>query len=274
MLVFLRNFEAINHFVIISATYYPTSKIYPKNTAVMLFNAEVNVSTRYPLLCISYNDTHQISHPVHTRFAYAPVGVCRWTAFISTCPVVENMKNFTFTFGLTSSRQVEIPFRKASNRKLEVATCFSPLFYNENWQLLITTLEVYRHFGVSLQVFYIQSMIEEMFDLLEIYKKYDIAAIEPWATLDLGDQIKQDLGYDPNTQLDWRNQATAHTDCLLKYREAADFIIVGDIDDILFPRLAKSYFEEFQLLTISNPYAVGFIYNRYNTEIFTTKTIA
>lgn len=40
-------------------------------------------------------------------------------------------------------------------------------------------------------------------------------AIEPWTLLEVNDVH---LGYDPNMELDMRNQAAAHTDCMLKYK--------------------------------------------------------
>lgn len=49
-----------------------------------------------------------------------------------------------------------------------VVACFSPLFYNERWQLIIPTLEIYRQLGVDLQVYYIQSMLSEILDFLRV----------------------------------------------------------------------------------------------------------
>lgn len=51
--------------------------------------------------------------------------------------------------------------------------------------------------------------------------------------------------FDPNTELEFRNQASAMTDCLLQYKEAAEFIVFPDPDDILVPVLGKNYYEEF-----------------------------
>lgn len=52
--------------------------------------------------------------------------------------------------------------------KIDVAVCFSPLFFFERWQLLIVALEVYRQYGVGAQVYYIQSMIAEIFEFLKV----------------------------------------------------------------------------------------------------------
>lgn len=39
------------------------------------------------------------------------------------------------------------------------------------------------------------------------------------------------------------------------------------MDDILLPRLGRTYFDEFRTLSALNPNAAGFIYNRYNTQL-------
>lgn len=49
-----------------------------------------------------------------------------------------------------------------------VVACFSPLFYNERWQLIIPTLEIYRQLGVDLQIYYVQSMLSEILDFLKV----------------------------------------------------------------------------------------------------------
>lgn len=69
-----------------------------------------------------------------------------------------------------------MPFRlpyesPIKNKKIEVANCFSPFFYNEHWQLVLTSLELYHHFGSQLQVYYVQSMLQSISDVLEVFIK-------------------------------------------------------------------------------------------------------
>uniref|UniRef100_A0A915ENS6 Glycosyltransferase family 92 protein n=1 Tax=Ditylenchus dipsaci TaxID=166011 RepID=A0A915ENS6_9BILA len=109
-------------------------------------------------------------------------------------------------------------------------------------------------------------------DYLKIYESQEIAMIEAWPSIKLDLFSLDQIGYDPNLELDWRNQASAHTDCLLKYKEAAQFIIFGDVDDVLLPKLGISYIEEFRLLSHSHPTAAGFTYSRYNTALNTGTT--
>uniref|UniRef100_A0AC34PZS2 Glycosyltransferase family 92 protein n=1 Tax=Panagrolaimus sp. JU765 TaxID=591449 RepID=A0AC34PZS2_9BILA len=133
---------------------------------------------------------------------------------------------------------------------------------------MIPSLEIYRQFGVGLQVYYIQSVRAEIYDFLMAYKNAGAVELEPWTLLDLGNNNLED----PNQNLEWRNQAGAHTDCFLKYREAADFIIVSDIDDVLVPKLGKTYIDEFNFLNDKYPSAAGFLYNRYNTQLYSANS--
>jgi hypothetical protein len=56
------------------------------------------------------------------------------------------------------------------------------------------------------------------------------------------------------------------------FQQSAEFIIISDIDDILFPKLGGNYLEEFRRLASSYPLAAGFSYNRYNTEIISSNS--
>ncbi|KAH7718829.1 Protein F59C6.8 [Aphelenchoides avenae] len=109
----------------------------------------------------------------------------------------------------------QVPYREPVEGKIGVVACFSPLFYYERWQLIIATLEIYRQFGVGVQTYYIQSMVAEVFEFLKVYERRGLVDIQTWANIVLGDQ---GLDYNPNEELEWRNQASAHTDCLLKYK--------------------------------------------------------
>ncbi|VDN49447.1 unnamed protein product [Gongylonema pulchrum] len=110
----------------------------------------------------------------------------------------------------------QVPFRQPVREQYDVVACFSPLFLNEHWQLLLTSLEVRRAHGLSLQVFYIYSIRSPLMDILRAYEKHGFVALEKWARIDLGDS--GGLDYDPNYELVWRNQEGAHTDCFLKYK--------------------------------------------------------
>uniref|UniRef100_A0A1I7YA83 Glycosyltransferase family 92 protein n=1 Tax=Steinernema glaseri TaxID=37863 RepID=A0A1I7YA83_9BILA len=257
------------HVVVISSTYYANSRSITNNTVVVLFNSYKRWYLEKPLLCVSRNATHEKRSLAHVQHAFEPIGICRWTAFVAHCPTVHQPSSFELSTAQYFQSSAELPLRLPYQRKVDVVACFSPLFYNERWQLLVNTLEIYRQYGVGVQAYYVQSMLTEIMDLLKLYQKAGYVEIELWPMLSLGQHFEQEMGYSPNSELDFRNQASAHTDCLLKYKDAAKFIITSDIDDVLFPRLGETYIEEFMKLSRDNPFAAGFLYNRYKTEVTT-----
>lgn len=64
---------------------------------------------------------------------------------------------------------LQVPYRHPFAQKLGVVQCFSPQFVTERWQLMIMVLEIYRQYGVSLQVFYLESMLASILELLKVY---------------------------------------------------------------------------------------------------------
>jgi hypothetical protein len=113
------------------------------------------------------------------------------SVYLAVCPTVQNPVEFSLRDIQVQSKSVPIPFRKVSGEKFSVIACFSPLFYNERWQLIIPTvsqipsfppsqsnvsisfqLEIYRQFGVSLQIYYIQSMLIEILDFMRVIHIY------------------------------------------------------------------------------------------------------
>lgn len=56
--------------------------------------------------------------------------------------------------------------------------------------------------------------------MLQVYEKQNVTRIKTWNKIDIGLNINNpdSSEIDPNTELEWRNQAAAHTDCLLKYK--------------------------------------------------------
>lgn len=42
--------------------------------------------------------------------------------------------------------------------------------------------------------------------------------MEPWTGVNLDKTTVDELGFSPNTEIEWRNQPAAHTDCLLLFK--------------------------------------------------------
>ncbi|KAE9551474.1 hypothetical protein FO519_005319 [Halicephalobus sp. NKZ332] len=240
---------------------------YPDNTVVILFNAQKSISQRRNLLCVSENTTHQLNSTTKAQFAYNPTRECKFGAFIAICSGIADLQRFGLSKTDSDSSSAQVSVRDPYSVRSPVVVCFSPLFYFEKWQLLLTSLEIYKFYGADLQVIYVQSMLLHIYSILEVYAKNGDIAVEPWATHDLSKETIEKIGFNPNLELDWRNQAAAHTDCTIKYREAADFIIIADLDDVLVPKLEKSYIKEFRRLTNSFPNSAAFSYLRFNVVV-------
>uniref|UniRef100_A0A7E4VR58 Glycosyltransferase family 92 protein n=1 Tax=Panagrellus redivivus TaxID=6233 RepID=A0A7E4VR58_PANRE len=238
---------------------------------VLLFNSQKGWPPKQFLQCKSIG-SNETEKDLTTKTEIQPVkymawavGPCAWAPYILVCPVVENPANFAISDLSYFSNEVAIPHRKAVTENLGLVACFSPLFYFERWQVMFPSLEIYRQFGISRQVYYLQSIREEIYDLLMAYKRTGAVDVETWSTMELGDSYDGSEYEDPNTELEWRNQAGAHTDCYLKYRESAEFILISDIDDVLIPRHHEHYLDELHMLLAQHPMASGFSYVRFNT---------
>ncbi|KAF1752677.1 hypothetical protein GCK72_019232 [Caenorhabditis remanei] len=139
---------------------------------------------------------------------------------------------------------VKIPFKtpKYSAPK-PVVFCVSPQFAAEQWQTFLVQLHVSKRYGAHLQL-YVVSMVESYFNLIKEYEKLGLVSIEPWLTIKF--PVTDGPYLEPNRNVELRNQAAAHTDCLLMYKESVSFVGILDMDDILIPTNANSYYEEFE----------------------------
>lgn len=58
-----------------------------------------------------------------------------------------------------------------SKRKFDVGVCMAPMFYFERWDIMVVLLEVYHYFGAELQIFYIMSVLDDIYRLIEVSSK-------------------------------------------------------------------------------------------------------
>uniref|UniRef100_A0A8R1DJU2 Glycosyltransferase family 92 protein n=2 Tax=Caenorhabditis japonica TaxID=281687 RepID=A0A8R1DJU2_CAEJA len=138
---------------------------------------------------------------------------------------------------------VQIPFKKPRSwTRSPVIMCISPQFVAEKWQIFLMNIHVVRRYGGHMHI-YVTSMVEELFNTLKVYERWGSVTLDYWVRMKF---LETQAPYnDPMRNVEWRNQAGAQTDCLLQYKEVADFITFFDIDDILIPRLSHNYHQEF-----------------------------
>ncbi|KAK6045259.1 hypothetical protein COOONC_17236 [Cooperia oncophora] len=98
---------------------------------------------------------------------------------------------------------------------------------------------------------YVRSMVSPVYQLLRIYEEEGYLSIQPWLRVTL--LTIDDRDFNPNINIEFRNQAAAQTDCLLQYKETASYIAFMDLDDVLIPRMARNYLDEFAHLFHSMP---------------------
>ncbi|PIO61796.1 hypothetical protein TELCIR_16668 [Teladorsagia circumcincta] len=137
---------------------------------------------------------------------------------------------------------VNIPFREPVLKKYDVVTCIAPLFGNEQWQQALFAAHIYKKYGSHMHL-YIRSMVSTVYDLLRIY--VDEVC---WSVKD-GVRTTKGIGK------------------ILGKQESASYIAFMDLDDVLIPRLADSYLEEFAHLFHSMPNVAYIHYEKENTRL-------
>ncbi|CAB00121.1 Glycosyltransferase family 92 protein R07B7.12 [Caenorhabditis elegans] len=143
----------------------------------------------------------------------------------------------------SAGTRVQIPFREPrKNSHSPVIICISPQFVAEKWQLFLMNIHVIRRYGGHMHI-YITSMVEKLFNVLKIYEDMEALTIDYWIRMKL--KKTSSPVADIMKNVEWRHQAGAQTDCLLQYKEVAEFIAFFDIDDILVPNFSHNYHQEF-----------------------------
>ncbi|CAB3404527.1 unnamed protein product [Caenorhabditis bovis] len=240
------------HAFITSSYYYPTSKSLGNNSIglVFLMNFEedpeikrgffekLNKVEHHQIRILAENESDSVE--VTTDYQIVTVHrVCRMIPIFVTATLLPNMKNL-YVVGDTGKTQ--IPFTPVSYEKKDVVVCISPLFLNENWQMFLLAMHTYKRYGAFVNL-YMSSAISTVYDLIKLYENEGYLRIQPWVQAKFPGVPDEML--DSYAQTEFRNQAGAQTDCILQFKESSKFVALLDLDDILIPKLAPTYFEEF-----------------------------
>ncbi|KJH50561.1 hypothetical protein DICVIV_03235 [Dictyocaulus viviparus] len=220
------------------------------------------------------NETNLVTHGRMERIT--PHNVCRWISIFMTTPLLPNLQGLALSVG---NKLIEIPFREPVLKQYDVVTCIAPLFGSEQWQQALLAAHVYRRllkancclyrFGTHMHL-YVRSMVSPVYKLLKIYEEEGYLTIQPWLRITL--RTISELQFNPNVNVEFRNQAAAQTDCLLQYKESASYIALMDLDDLLIPRMGDTYLEEFAHLFNSMPNVAYLHYGKENTKLKAVKT--
>ncbi|CAJ0567374.1 unnamed protein product, partial [Mesorhabditis spiculigera] len=232
---------------VVDAYYYPNSSSLGPNAVALVVTAHVNSQELKRLQILGWNSTghNSYDYPFYDRMI--PHNVCKWISFEIVGTTLPNMTQLAVGLG---DRYEMIPYRIPSYRKHGVVTCIAPLYANEQWQYALFAAHLYRRYGSFLQL-YVRSMIHPLFEMLKIYEREGYLQIDPWMRVKL--KTVHEAFFNPNLHVEFRNQAAAYTDCLLQYKESAEFISFMDLDDVQIPRIGKTYFEEYSHYFFENP---------------------
>ncbi|CAD6189803.1 unnamed protein product [Caenorhabditis auriculariae] len=253
--------------IVLSTTFYKESKSFDPNTAVILFNAVQVFHLKHDVLNVKAETA--ADEEIDVLFKVQPVigqlpFFCKWVPFIA----VGQLPKGTIKAKLSTyqGEGMKLSLRDPFRAPRKVVACFSPLFLNERWQLLLATMEIYSHYGAFMQ-FYVRSMITDLMTIVYTYKN---VRVTPWPAVKLGRIRANGPTFDPNRELEFRNQAAAMTDCLLMYKESAEFVLFPDPDDIIIPHLARDYYGEFSRVFKMFPNAGAISYNISQASISAT----
>ncbi|KAI6199194.1 Glycosyltransferase family 92 protein [Aphelenchoides besseyi] len=185
---------------------------------------------------------------------------CKFWIFYVDCNFTMQSNEVTL-FGTTNS-EITIPVQSELTERYPLVVCYSRMFYYENWQIALLSIELYRHYGVQMFSIPIISVIEPLYRILKHYEDHKIVHLRNGVVLPKIEEM------DPNIETEYFNQVISNTECLYRYRNAADFIAFVDFDDLIIPRNFPTLFEELQSLATFEPLASSFEFRwtRFNVE--------
>ncbi|PIC24719.1 hypothetical protein B9Z55_017933 [Caenorhabditis nigoni] len=235
-----------------SAYFYPTSKSLGSNALALVMSMNLGqfkqdyleIQSGKPMdsteiVIWAKNGTH--SRLVSTPYIrVTPHDNCQMITVFATVQLIPNVKNILL---ISDDGSTEVPFTLPDYQKRDLVVCWSPLYVTEQWQNFILAMHIYKKFGGFVHI-YLISCISSLFALMKKYESAGYLKIQPWYRVNF--PFIHPLHVDPYVGIELQNQASSHTDCLLQYKESAEFITFLDMDEILIPRSAPSYVEEFQ----------------------------
>ncbi|CAI4225285.1 unnamed protein product [Auanema sp. JU1783] len=248
---------------VISSYYYNTSKsLGDHSIALVLTGPHDYADNLRQISILSWNGTDSLYSTVDIE-SITPHKVCLWISMLVTAPVLPNLKHLAIIQG---ERTSQIPFTTPNYMRREVVTCIAPLFANEQWQFFLFAVHTYRRYG-SFMHLYVRSMVEPVYRLVLEYEKLGYLQLQPWLKVHLSRIDPSHNLFNPNVNIEFRNQAAAQTDCLLQYKESAQFIAFMDLDDVLIPRIGSTYLEEFNKLFNQSPHIGYIFYDKQNVNV-------
>ncbi|CAB81978.3 Glycosyltransferase family 92 protein [Caenorhabditis elegans] len=258
-----------------SAYYYPTSKSLGDNAVALVMSINLGRNQEEYLEIESGKSTDSGEISIWAKNAttsilvntpsirVTPHNFCEMVTIFATTQLLPNIQSILL---VAEDGSTEIPFSIPSYKPRDFVVCLSPLYVFEQWQNFLLSVHIYKKFGGFLHL-YLISVVSPLFSLMKQYESADYLKIQAWPRVNFPFIMPKYV--DPFVGVEFQNQAAAYTDCLLQYKESAQFITFLDIDDVIIPRLAPTYVEEFQKIIGSQKRISYIIYHQksYNLKV-------
>ncbi|CAB3411739.1 unnamed protein product [Caenorhabditis bovis] len=239
------------HAFLTSSYYYPKSQSLGDDSIALVFSMRSESIRRQSQILTIFAENHTSNATINTTIEI-PNGKTTFPIF----PTTSTLPNMTKLSLLDGQQKIEIPFSTVSYEKNDVVVCISPQILAERYQLLPLALQTYKRYGAFVNM-YVTSMRYGFFNYSTGYEKLGFVKMQPWILPRISKPFFEN--FDDFAQL-------AHTDCLLQFKESSKFVAFLDLNELLIPRLATNYHDEFANFVAANPTIDYLQYNRYNYE--------
>ncbi|CAI5453629.1 unnamed protein product [Caenorhabditis angaria] len=255
----LKNTHAFIH----SAYYYENSKSLGKNALALVMS--INKLTAENILdmkirFLATNDRLE-RFPVEATLTseHDFRGSCEYVTVLAQANTIDNME----LLEIEGNDKVidQVSFKKPlETSPSKVVFCVAPQLAAENWQEFLRQVHVAKRYGAHLHI-YVISMVEKYFRLMKEYESLGYISLEPWLTVKYS-HVQEVYMEKPNRNIEILQKTAAFTDCILNYKEAAEFVGSIEMEDLLIPIGSTSYYEEFEKQYGGNEFYSGLIYAR------------
>uniref|UniRef100_A0A1I7TYD0 Glycosyltransferase family 92 protein n=1 Tax=Caenorhabditis tropicalis TaxID=1561998 RepID=A0A1I7TYD0_9PELO len=227
-----------------SAYFFEDSKSLGKNAVAIVATMHRGAVTdldEYRIKIVGTNSTKRLVTEAKLSTERDPDESCEYTTVLIQTNTLNSMSKLEIE---SRNGLVVLPIQTPKQESPKpVVFCIAPLFAAEQWQSFLMQLQVTKKFGAHLHV-YMMTMVEYYYQMVRELGELGVISTQPWLSPKFSQVGKPFL--EPNRNAELRNPAAAFTDCLLQYKEAAQFIGFMEIEDLLFPVNAQSYYEEFE----------------------------
>ncbi|ULT87699.1 hypothetical protein L3Y34_007101 [Caenorhabditis briggsae] len=252
---------------ILSAYFYTTSESLGNNSLALVMSMNIGRNKNEQL-----NGVDQTKLTVMARNFSAGVVLsanyeritlhdnCQMITVFATLQLLPNPTQIAL---MTNETQADIPYKIPSYAKRDVVFCISPIYVSELWQSFLTAAHIYKHFGAHLHLYFI-SGVTSFFKLIHEYEKLNFVTMQPWDR-SYFPAIPFDIA-DAYQETEFQSLAAAQTDCILQYKESAKFVALFELNDILVPKVAPTYVEEFESIIGKSEGVAYLSYQRRNFD--------